>query len=131
KRRLLAARDHLGQKPFYYANTARGFAFASEIKGLLAFDSTLRTMNLEALDQYLALRLIAPPLSMFRGIRKLPPGHLMVVEPGREPEVRQYWDLSYEPKLAGSDESLLDQLEEQVEESLRLHLVSDVRVGAF
>src|SRR5215813_3596255 len=65
KRRLLAARDHLGQKPFYYAHTARGFAFASEIKALLAFDPALRRMNLEALDQYFTLRLIAPPHSMF------------------------------------------------------------------
>ncbi len=50
KRRLLAARDHLGQKPFYFAQTSRGFAFASEIKGLLAFDPSLRRLNLEALD---------------------------------------------------------------------------------
>ncbi|MGN6454357.1 MAG: asparagine synthase (glutamine-hydrolyzing), partial [Steroidobacteraceae bacterium] len=68
RRRLLLARDHLGQKPLYYARTTRGFAFASEIKALLAFDATLRTLDLAALDQYFALRLIAPPLSMFRGI---------------------------------------------------------------
>src|SRR5690348_11952952 len=57
KHRLLAARDHLGQKPFYFANSARGFAFASEIKALLAFDPSLRQLNLEALDQYFTLRL--------------------------------------------------------------------------
>jgi asparagine synthase (glutamine-hydrolysing) len=131
KRRLFAARDHLGQKPFYYANTSRGFAFASEIKGLLAFDPQLRSLNLEALDQYLALRLIAPPLSMFRGIRKLPPGHLLTLVPGAEPAIRSYWDLSYQPKLAGTERSLIDELEARLEETLRLHLVSDVPVGAF
>jgi len=131
KQRLLAARDHLGQKPFYYAQTARGFAFASEIKALLAFDPTLRTLDLAALDQYLALRLIAPPLSMFEGIRKLPPAHLLTLEPGQAPRIRRYWQLDYQPKLQGSDNELLDELEAHVEESLRLHLVSDVPVGAF
>jgi len=132
KRRLLAARDHLGQKPFYYARTARGFAFASEIKSLLAFDPKLQTLDLQALDQYFALRLIAPPLSMFRGIRKLPPAHLLILEEGkRDPEIYPYWDLQYEPKLEGSEDTLLDELEARVEEALRLHLVSDVPVGAF
>jgi len=131
KRRLLIARDHLGQKPLYYAKTPRGFAFASEIKALLAFDPKLRELNLAALDQYLGLRLIAPPLSMFRGILKLPPAHLLVLEDGREPVLERFWSLNYQPKLEGSDEQLLDELEAQVEESLRLHLVSDVPVGAL
>src|SRR5262245_7018601 len=132
KRRLLAARDHLGQKPFYYAHTARGFAFASEIKALLAFDPTLRRMNLEALDQYFTLRLIAPPHSMFRGIHKLPPGHLLTLEETqREPTIRPYWDLDFEPKLEGSEDQLVDALEEKLDEALRLHMLSDVPVGAF
>ena len=131
RRKLLIARDHLGQKPLYYAHTSAGFAFASEIKALLACDPALREMDLAALDQYLALRLIAPPLSMYRGIRKLPPGHLLVLEDGGQPQIRRYWNLGYLPKLEGSDEALTDQLESEVEEALRLHLVSDVPVGAF
>lgn len=131
KRRLLIGRDHLGQKPLYYARTSKGFAFASEIKALLAFDSSLRELNLAALDQYFALRLIAPPLSMFRGVHKLPPAHLLVLEDGRDPVISRYWSLSYQPKLTGSDEQLLDELESRIEESLRLHLVSDVPVGAL
>ncbi len=131
RQRLLAARDHLGQKPFYYAQTARGFAFASEIKALLAFDPALRTLDLAALDQYLALRLVAAPRSMFSGIRKLPPAHLLVLEPRGKPTIRRYWQLSYLPKLLRSEADLLDELEAQIEEALRLHLVSDVPVGAF
>jgi asparagine synthase (glutamine-hydrolysing) len=131
KRLFLAARDHLGQKPFYYAQTARGFAFASEIKALLAFDPSLRRMNLEALDQYFTLRLIAPPRSMFRGVHKLPPGHLLTLESGRDPVIRPYWDLHYQPKLAGSEDALVDQLEQHLEDALRLHMISDVPVGAF
>ena len=131
RQRLIAARDHLGQKPFFYHYSAEGFAFASEIKGLLAFDPKLRELNLRALDQYLALRLIAPPLTMFRGIEKLPPGHMLVLERGSTPRVSAYWDLTFVPKIEASEEQLVDELEARIDEALRLHLVSDVPVGAF
>jgi asparagine synthase (glutamine-hydrolysing) len=131
RRRLLAARDHLGQKPLYYSRDERGFACASEIKALLAFGGRPPRMNLAALDQYLALRLIDAPLSMFEGIHKLPPGHSLVLEAGGAPRIERYWHLEQEPKLSGSEEQLCDELEARVEEALRLHLVSDVPVGAF
>jgi asparagine synthase (glutamine-hydrolysing) len=132
KQRLLAARDHLGQKPFFYVARPQRFAFGSEIKALLALDPSLRRLNLAALDQYLALRLIAPPLTMFRDVVKLPPGHLLILERGAAPQVRPYWDLTFEPKHAPmSEPQLLDELDEQIVESLRLHMVSDVQVGAF
>ncbi len=131
--RLLAARDHLGQKPFFYSYRPGSgtFAFGSEIKALLAFDPALRQLNLPALDQYLALRLIAPPLTMFRGVDKLPPGHMVVLERGSGPKVTAYWDLRFTPKLERPEAQLIDELEERIEETLRLHLVSDVQVGAF
>jgi asparagine synthase (glutamine-hydrolysing) len=131
RRRLLAARDHLGQKPLYYLCDERGFACASEIKALLAFDNRPPRMNLAALDQYLALRLIDAPLSMFEGIHKLPPGHSLVVEAGGTPRIERYWRLEQEPKLTGTEEQLCDELEARIDEALRLHLVSDVPVGAF
>jgi asparagine synthase (glutamine-hydrolysing) len=131
RRRLLAARDHLGQKPFYYACDSRGFAFASEIKALLARNEERPRMNLAALDQYLALRLIDAPLSMFDGIHKLPPGHLLTLQAGGRPRVRRYWQLQQESKLSGSEDALIDELEARLVETLRLHLVSDVPVGAF
>jgi asparagine synthase (glutamine-hydrolysing) len=131
RRRLLAARDHLGQKPLYYSYDERGFACASEIKALLAYDGRRPRMNLAALDQYLALRLIDAPLSMFEGIHKLPPGHSLVLEAGNAPRIERYWKLEQQPKLTGSEEQLCDELEARIEEALRLHLVSDVPVGAF
>lgn len=131
KRRLVAARDHLGQKPLYYAHDGHAFAFASEIKALLARDTRPPRMNLAALDQYLALRLIDAPLSMYEGIHKLPPGHVLTLDADRTLQIREYWDLQYQPALEGSEDALLDELEAKVEESLRLHLVSDVPVGAF
>jgi asparagine synthase (glutamine-hydrolysing) len=131
KQRLLAARDHLGQKPFFYIAQPNRFAFGSEIKALLALDPTLRQLNLAALDQYLALRIIAPPLTMFRGVHKLPPGNMLVLERGAQPVVRPYWDLQFTPKIETSEERLIDELDERIVESLRLHMVSDVPVGAF
>ena len=131
KQRLLAARDHLGQKPFFYIAQPNRFAFGSEIKALLALDPTLRQLNLAALDQYLALRIIAPPLTMFRGVHKLPPGNFLVLERGAQPIVRPYWDLQFTPKIETGEERLIDELDERIVESLRLHMVSDVQVGAF
>ncbi len=131
KQRLLAARDHLGQKPFFYIAQPNRFAFGSEIKALLALDPTLKQLNLAALDQYLALRIIAPPLTMFRGVHKLPPGNMLVLERGARPVIRPYWDLQFTPKIETSEDRLIDELDERIVESLRLHMVSDVPVGAF
>ena len=131
KRLMFAARDHLGQKPFFYSLEGGRFAFASEIKALLAVEPSLRKMNLEALDQYLALRVIASPRSMFEGVHKLPPGHLLTVRPNEAPRIRRYWDLHYAPKLTGSEDELTDALEAEVLVALRQHLASDVPVGAF
>ncbi len=131
RRRLLAARDHLGQKPFYYSADEKSFAFASEIKALLAYDPGLRELDLEALDQYLGLRLVAPPRSMFRRVRKLPPAHRLVYEPGKAPEIAPYWSLQYQPKLTLGEEALVDELDERLTEALKLHMESDVPVGAF
>jgi asparagine synthase (glutamine-hydrolysing) len=131
RRRLFAARDHLGQKPFYYAHRGDTLLFGSEIKALLAADPTLATPDLAAFDQYLTLRLVAPPRSMFRHVRKLPPAHWLTYDMDRGVHVERYWDLSYEPKLEGDEDELLEELERRMVQCLRLHLVSDVPVGAF
>jgi asparagine synthase (glutamine-hydrolysing) len=131
KKQLFAARDHLGQKPFFYAEQGGYFAFGSEIKALLALDGSLRKLNLEALDQYLALRLIAAPRSMFTGVHKLPPGHALMLRYGEKARVWRYWNIRYEPKLEGSEDQLTDALEAEILTALRLNLASDVPVGAF
>ncbi len=129
-RSLFAARDHLGQKPFFYVHRGDLFTFASEIKALLALDPSLREMDCEALDQYLTLRVIAPPRTMFRSIRKLAPGHFIVFKTGHL-RIERYWNLRYEPKLSYKEGDLLDELEQRMLEAVRYHMVSDVPVGAF
>jgi asparagine synthase (glutamine-hydrolysing) len=131
RRRLFAARDRLGQKPFFYAQRGEELLFASEIKALLAFDPGLAELDAQALDEYLALRVITPPRTMFRSIRKLAPAHILTFDAESGLRVSRYWDLAYEPKLSGSDAALVDELEEKLVDCLRLHMIADVPVGAF
>ncbi|MBN1236900.1 MAG: asparagine synthase (glutamine-hydrolyzing) [Gammaproteobacteria bacterium] len=130
RRRLLLARDHLGQKPLYYWHDGERFAFASEIKALLAFEPGLAEVDPDALHEYLTLRVVTAPRSMFRRIRKLPPAHYLVFENGRV-DVRPYWRLPFEPKRRVSFEQAVDELDERLREAVELHLVSDVPVGSF
>ena len=127
---LFVARDHLGQKPLYYFHDGETFAFASEIKALLALDPTLREMDPDALYEYLSIRVITSPRSMFSRIKKLPAGHYLKFEHGRV-QVQRYWRLSFEPKMTGDFQEILTALENKMAETVRYHLVSDVPVGAF
>jgi asparagine synthase (glutamine-hydrolysing) len=127
---LFLARDHLGQKPMFYVHTGETFAFASEIKALLEMDPALRVMSPQALHQYLTLRLIAPPHTMFEYVRKLPPGHRLRFRDGRV-TIDRYWTLGYEPKHTLGEADLLDELDQRMQAAVRYHMVSDVPVGAF
>jgi asparagine synthase (glutamine-hydrolysing) len=130
ERSLFLARDHLGQKPLFYAQQGDELAFSSEIKALLVRNPSLRRMDCHALHQYLTLRVIAPPRTMFAGICKLPPAHTLLFKDGRV-MIERYWHLRYEPKLPLAERDLLDELEDCMLETVRYHLVSDVPVGAF
>jgi asparagine synthase (glutamine-hydrolysing) len=130
-RRLLLVRDRVGVKPLYYSATASGVTFGSEIKSLLEDPDVPRDWCAEALDAYLTLQYVPCPQTMFRAVRKLPPGHLLIAEGGRV-SVKRYWDLTFtgEGQAAREDE-YLEQLDALVSESVRLRLVSDVPLGAF
>jgi len=130
RRRLLLARDHFGQKPLYYFHDGERFAFASEIKALLAYDPALAELDPDALHEYLTLRVVTAPRSMFRRIKKVPPGHFLVLERGRV-EIAPYWKLEFEPKRRISLRTAVDELDERLREAVSYHLVSDVPVGAF
>lgn len=127
---LFMARDHLGQKPLFYVHQGHTIAFASEIKALTAADPTLREMDGEALHQYLTLRIIAPPRTMLRRVRKLPPGHTLTYHNGQI-RLQRYWHLTYQPKHRGTEQELLEELDRRIRETVRYHMVSDVPVGAF
>ncbi len=132
RQRLLLARDRLGIKPLYYAVTDRELLFASEIKAILAATSGRPTMNHAALPEFLATRFLAGDETFFRGIRKLPPGHVFTWSMAGGPRRRRYWSLP-----AGTDDSpaRLDEraadLTARLEATVRSHLMSDVPLGLF
>lgn len=130
RRRLFAARDHFGQKPFYYAVHDQRLLFSSEIKSLLAHPDVPAEPEPAAADYYLSLRMIPPPLTMFRGIRKLPPGHWLQWNDG-ELRIERYWSPGFEPGAARSEREWIEELRSRIDESVSAHRISDVPVGAF
>ncbi len=131
KERMLLARDHFGIKPLYYTkNTTDGsFLFGSEIKALLRHPSFRKELNRDALRPYLTFQYSALDETFFKGVYKLKPGHYMLYEKGMLTQ-KCYWDTSFE----AADSSLEDyvrQIKLEMEESVRYHRISDVKVGAF
>ncbi len=130
RRRLLLARDRLGKKPLYWAEGAGRLLFASEIKAILAEGSTPRVPDALAIHHYLTYDFVPSPLTAFRGIRRLPPAHFLVLEGGRV-RIERYWRLAYGPKAAAPPGELEAELLRRLREAVRLRLVSDVPLGAF
>ena len=129
--RLLLARDRLGIKPLYFAETSTGLAFASEAKALLEHPGVPREVDPEALDLYLTLQYVPGPRTIWRTIRKLPPGHLLVAERGSV-AIRRYWDVSFGGIEEGIDlHDAVRVLGERLQETVGLHLVSDVPLGVL
>jgi asparagine synthase (glutamine-hydrolysing) len=129
--RLLLARDRFGQKPLYVWEHEGGIAFASELKSLLALPGFRGRLDRDALTRYLALGYVPEPLSIYRGVRKLRPGHLLVWERGRPVRETEYWS-PLRPPLAHIDErEAVEELRRRLEDAVRCHLESDVPLGAF
>ena len=132
RRRLLLARDRVGIKPLVYAWDGRALRFASEIKGLLADSEVPRDLDWDALQDYLTHLYIPSPRTMFRGIRKLPPASYLVWSlDGGDPAIHTYWDLRMTPEPGIPEAEWVARLDHVLHETVRLHMVSDVPVGAF
>ncbi|MBE2269921.1 MAG: asparagine synthase (glutamine-hydrolyzing), partial [Anaerolinea sp.] len=129
RRRLLLARDPMGQKHLYYQHTPASFRFASEMKALFA-DGVTRELNPAGMNHLLSLRCIPAEETLFAGIHKLPAGHWLLFEEG-EVSIRRYWELNYEPKREGTEAELIDELHGRLVETIQSHMISDVPLGAF
>ncbi|MEM8733703.1 MAG: asparagine synthase (glutamine-hydrolyzing) [Planctomycetota bacterium] len=131
ERWLFIARDRLGIKPLYYTVVDGNLYFGSEIKSLSTLDDVERAVDPQALSEYLSLKYVPAPRTLFRGISCLEPGHHLTYEHGRI-HIEQYWDLSFEkPAEALSEADAVERLGELLRESVRLRLRSDVPFGAF
>jgi len=130
RRRLLIGRDRLGVKPLYVLQDWQRLAFASEAKALLALPGVSAELNREVVADYLHLGYVAAPGCIFKGIRKLPPATLLAVEDGEVREWR-YWRLPEEIVSDLSESQWIERVQVQLDESVRMQMVSDVPIGAF
>lgn len=130
KQCLFLARDRVGIKPLYYWGDHHQFLFASELKAILEEPNVARKIDPCALDDFLTYLYIPAPKTIFQGIRKLLPGHTLTVNADGIRE-RQYWDLTFQPTVGVGEEEYVAELLKQLRESVALHLVSDVPLGAF
>ncbi len=129
RRRLFLARDRLGKKPLYYARVGEALVFGSEIKALAAFPGLDRTLDLEAVSDYLSLLYVPREKSIFRSVRKLLPGHYLLAD-ARQSQVRCYWDIDFTP-AAHEGGRAAQRLAELLRDAVAVRLRSDVPLGAF
>lgn len=127
--RLMCARDRFGIKPFYYTVVGSYFYFASEIKALLPFVRDISTEP-QALAEYLTFQYTLGEKTLFSGIYQLLPGHQLTVENGKV-NVSRYWDIYYEIDHTRSADYFERRLTELIDDSIRVHLRSDVPVGSY
>ena len=130
KKRLFAARDRVGKKPFYYAFENGRFYFASEINSLYEVGSLTKNIDFNALDYFLTFSYIPSPLSIIKEIKKLPPAHYLIVEK-KNMSIYRYWKLDFIPKLDISFKEGKRLLLEKFEEATKIRLYSDVPLGCF
>lgn len=130
KRQLFLARDRVGIKPLYYSWDGQTCLFASEIKAILQDQRVQKRLNAQALDDYLTYLYIPSPKTIFQGIHKLPPGHTLTVSADGLEE-RAYWDLTFAPQEGLREEDYMASLMDTLRESVSIHLMSEVPLGAF
>jgi len=132
KRTLFLARDRLGIKPLYYRYDGETLLFGSEIKTILAYPGVKPEFNCGTLAEYLAFGYIAGEESMYAGIHKLMPGHILTIEERGRLETSSYWDLDVKTDDGSQPrEHYVRRYREQLEECVSSHLMSDVPLGVF
>jgi asparagine synthase (glutamine-hydrolysing) len=137
---LFLARDPMGIKPLYYTQTADGFAFASEVRALLATPvGVAKQISADALTAYLLFGSVSEPVTLIEGVFSLPPGHRMLLyvpERRRTPRARPWWDptrspAAKDPRKPGDLASAARALRPILEDAVRGHLIADVPAGLF
>jgi asparagine synthase (glutamine-hydrolysing) len=131
EQRLLLARDRLGEKPLAYFADGRRLVFGSEIKALTAFGVSSE-LDVEAIYHYFTLLSVPAPLTVFRHVRKLMPGHYLTCDRRGQIEIRQYWDVNcWDASAPVREADRLAELDALLQRSVRQRLIADVPVGAL
>jgi asparagine synthase (glutamine-hydrolysing) len=130
QRTLLVARDRIGIKPLYYARLRDRLYFGSELKSLLEAPDLPRELDMDALDHYLSFLYTPRDGSIFKHVRKLPPGHLLTWRDGAM-AIEPYWQLPATEAYRGSEADAAAELRGVLTDAVRSHMISDVPLGAF
>ncbi len=130
ERRLVLARDRIGQKPLVYRHDAGRLLFASELKSLLQVPGVPRELDAGAIDEYLTYQYVPHPKTIFAGIRKLPPGHVAVYQDDKL-AVRPYWQPDLNQEIQVKAGAAAERLAELLTSSVEMRMRSDVPLGAF
>lgn len=133
-KKLVLARDQLGIKPLYYWLDAGFCLFGSEIKAILKDSRVPREINYEALDDYFTFLAVPSPKSIFKGIYKLPPAHILTCTPNQA-AIKEYWDVDFSsnpsPYPPREEEYYQQELLYHLKDSVKNQLISEVPLGAF
>lgn len=130
KKELFIARDRSGIKPIYYYISKNLLIFASEIKAILLHPDVKREVDLQAFHYFINLRYVPKEYTLVKGVKKLLPGHYMIINDKKEITVSEYWCLKPEPKFF-SEKFVIERLKEILGRAVRRHLISDVPLGVF
>jgi len=128
KKTLFLARDRLGIKPLYYANIDGVFLFGSELKAILQYDMK-RQVDLMALSDYLSFCYVPHPRTMFKNIKKVPPGCVLAFN--KDVKISRYWDFHVDTSGNKTEEYYKKKIIKMLNESVRMRMMSDVPLGAF
>src|SRR5205085_2988462 len=132
KDRLWLVRDRIGKKPLAYGIFDGTLLFGSEIKSILRWSGVPREPDFDAIDEYLTYQYVPSPMTSFKGIHKLPPAHMLVIERGGSPKISRYFELPKPDRTKARPEGeLLEELVHHLREATRLRMISDVPLGAF
>jgi asparagine synthase (glutamine-hydrolysing) len=132
RQRLFLARDQFGIKPLVYAQQPDCFAFASELQAFHSLRDVATDLDVRAVDEYLALQYIPAPRTVYKQIRKLPPGHTMSVDyDGRVHGPQRYWRPEFRPDTHRTPKEWVDAFDATLRDSVRAHMIADVPIGAF
>ena len=132
ERTLFAARDRMGEKPFFYARSGDSLAFASTLAAMLRLRPSAPTVDLHALDAYLTYQAVPAPFAMVKGVSQLRPAHAIRFDAARgRMDVERYWDVAYAPKRRMREREAVDTIDALVRQAVRTRLRSDVPTGTL
>lgn len=132
RNQLLVARDGMGVKPLYYSQTKSGILFASELKALRLCPQVSTEIDPLTVHYHLAYLWAPAPNTMLKDVRKLPPGHAMIIRGGQVVREWQHYDLPYNgQRLSGGEVEIAAELRSKLEQAVSRQMVSDVPVGAM